>query len=168
MDSFYSLQAAKFKKDADDIERRLENEGSTLDPDTYNSLIASQHGLLNQAAEMVVNDLKGTLDGLKTVDRPRVDKSTDYLNDAINKVKEFNKAVAIADAALNLAIAINSAQPGAVLDALQQAETAVKETPGKSNVVRMQPLKVTDTADKGLTIAAAARSDKPRKPRRRK
>jgi hypothetical protein len=153
--SFYSDRAANFSQMAKDIETRLANEGATMDPATYKKLGAQEEDLNDQANAMIVADIKGTLAGLN-VDQPRLAKCTDTLNAAVKTLKRFDQVAAVVAAAITLATACASGDPGAIASAVVGAEKAVAAATAKTPVVAMP------APAAGLAIAA---SDDPTKPK---
>ena len=124
--SYFYDQAQKFLQMASDLEERLVNEGSSLDPATYASLDRRREDLQDQADDMVDADLKGTLSGLK-IDEARLSQCTTDLQNAIKTVQRFDKIAAIAAAGVTLAMAVVSADPGKIFDALAGAEKALAD-----------------------------------------
>jgi hypothetical protein len=155
--SFYSDQAAKFSQMASDIETRLVKKGATMDAATYKTLSAQEEDLDDQANEMIAADIKGTLAGLN-VDQPRLAKCTDTLNAAVKTLKRFDQVAAVVAAAITLATACASGDPGAIATAVVGAEKAVAAATAKTPMVA----KPAPAPAAGLAIAA---SDDPAKPK---
>jgi hypothetical protein len=153
--SFYSDQAAQFEQMASDIETRLTDEGSTLDDATYTSLEWQEETLQDNADTMIADDIQTTLAQLK-VDEPRLAKCTASLVDAVKTVKTFDQVAALVSAAVTLAMAIASADPGAIANAVEGAEKAVVSALAKPKTA------VATGTGTGLPIAASGDSTKPR------
>ena len=111
--SFYSDQATQFQQMAASIQTRLTNEGSNLDATTYASLEDQRDALLDNVNAMVTADIQATLAQLK-LDQPRLAQCTASLNAAVKTLQKFDQIAAVVAAAVTLATAIASADPGAI------------------------------------------------------
>jgi hypothetical protein len=148
--SFYSDQAAQFEQTAQTIQDRLSNEGATLDDATYGSLEAQRDALLDKANTMILADVQAQLAQLK-IDQTRLAKCTKDLNDAVKNVKRLDQVLAIVSAAVTLATALASADPGKILDAIGSGEKAVAAAFAKP---------AANGVAGGLSIAASGDSSK--------
>lgn len=143
--SFYSDQAAQFEQTAQTIEDRLSNEGATMDDATYSGLEAQKDTLLDKANTMILADVQAQLAQLK-IDQTQLAKCTKDLNDAVKNVKRFDQVLAIVSAAVTLATALASADPGKIFSAVEGAEKAVAAAVAKP---------AANGAAGGLSIAAS-------------
>jgi hypothetical protein len=161
--SFYSDQAKQFQQIAAGIETRLANDGSTLDAATYASLEKQRDALLDKVDAMLTDDIQVALAVLK-VDQQRMAQCTTNLNAAVKALKKFDQIAAIVSAAVCLATAIASADPGAIAAALVGAEKAVAGAAGKSNLVEMPQSAAASEADSSGTVLSIAASEDPKDP----
>jgi len=148
--SFYSDQATQFEQTAQTIQDRLSNEGSTLDDATYSSLEAQRDALLDKVNTLALADIQAQLAQLK-IDQTELAKCTKDLNDAVKNVKRLDQVLAIVSAAVTLATALASADPGKILDAIGSVEKAVAGAVAKP---------AANGVAGGLSIAASGDSSK--------
>ncbi len=156
---FYSDQAKQFLQLAQNTQTRIDKAGTSMNDNTRSALEDKRDGLIEQANQMLLDDIQATLSGL-SLDQPRLAACTQNLNNAVKVVQDFNRIVAIAQAGLDLVTACVSGNPLAIVTAIACAEKAIAAAQ-PSNVAVMPSAITGLTADASGIISTIAASGTP-------
>jgi hypothetical protein len=126
--SFCSDQAARYGQMADDIQHRLETEGSSINDADFGALQQQGEELTELSEDSNLDDLQQTLDGM-AIDQTKLAECTERLQAAIKKVARIDMAIGLASAALGLGTAIASGNLSGIASALEQAEKVLTQKP---------------------------------------